>query len=65
MRREIEESLRKQMDFFGVLGFGPQSYVENYSDYNLVKKNVKSLKSLLEKANHLSKGEDNFEKTSV
>lgn len=59
VRREIEKPLRKLMDFFGVLGFGPLEYVKQYDKKDELYKNVAELKRLLLKACSLSKGNSN------
>jgi hypothetical protein len=63
VRREIEIPLRKHMDFFGILGFGPKSFVESYKDTKELKAKIKDLKNLLLTANQLNKGNLNSEKT--
>ena len=56
VRREIEAPLRKLMDYFGVLGFGPKSYVKEFKDQAGLKNKIEELKKLLLKACELSKG---------
>ena len=56
VRREIEQPLRKLMDYFGVLGFGPKSFVKDFKDNKTLKEKTKELKKLLIKACQLSKG---------
>lgn len=62
VRREIEEPLTKLMDFFGVLGFGPASFVKEFKDTKGLENKAKELKSLLLKACQLSKGNEEFDK---
>ncbi len=62
VRREIEEPLKKLMDYFGVIGFGPLSYVKDLKDSKGLNVKVKELKSLLLNACHLSKGNESFVK---
>ncbi len=56
VRREIEEPVKKLMDYFGVLGFGPASFVKDFKDKSGLKKKVEELRKLLLKACQLSKG---------
>ena len=63
VRREIESPLRKMMDFFGVLGFGPDEFVKQYSKKDELKKNLSELKKLLLKACSLSKGTSDAKKS--
>ncbi len=63
VRREIEEPLRKSMDFFGLLGFGPKSFVHEFKDSEQVKTKLNELKKLLFKASRLMKGLDDIDKT--
>ena len=62
VRREIEEPLKKLMDFFGLLGFGPKSFVREFKDSLQVGTNLDKLKGLLLKANRLTKELDEFDK---
>ena len=62
VRREIEESLRKLMDFFGLLGFGPKSFVHEFKDSKQVKAKLSELKKLLLKASHLIKETDDSDR---
>ncbi len=54
VRREIEQPLRKLMDYFGVLAFGPKSYVEQFKDEEQLKLKLKEVQALLIKACQLS-----------
>lgn len=56
VRREIEAPLRKLVDYFGVLGFGPKAYVESIDDSKDVKKNIEELKVQLHKAAKINQG---------
>ncbi len=56
VRREIESPLTKLVDYFGVLGFGPASYVDEFKDQKGLKSKIAELKGLLLKACQLSKG---------
>ncbi len=56
VRREIEAPLRKLVDYFGVLGFGPKSYVDSIEDTKDVKKYVEELKVQLHKAAKINQG---------
>lgn len=62
VRREIEEPLRKLMDFFGLLGFGPKSFVREFKDSKQVTIKLGELKKLLLRANQLMKGLDESDK---
>ena len=55
VRREIETPIKKLMDYFGVLGFGPDSYVRDFKDQAGLKKKVAELKNLLLLACRLSR----------
>lgn len=61
VRREIETPLRKLMDFFGVLGFGPKTFVDGFKDIKDVKAKTKELKKLLLKAYQLNQGNGRLE----
>lgn len=61
VRREIENPLRKLMDFFGVLGFGPKSFVDGFKDTKDVKAKAKELRKLLLKAYQLNQGSGKIE----
>jgi len=56
VRREIEVPLRKLVDYFGVLGFGPKAYMESLGDTKNLKKNVEELKIQLHKAAKINQG---------
>jgi hypothetical protein len=56
VRREIEAPLKKLMEYFGVLGFGPRSYVDDFKDKKGLKEKLTELNKLLMKASQLSKG---------
>ncbi len=56
VRREIEDPLTKLVDYFGVLGFGPATYVKEFKDQKGLKQKIADLKGLLLKACQLSKG---------
>ena len=62
IRREIEIPLRKLMDYFGALGFGPQNVLNDAKMTGAAKKNVKEIEDLLYKAIKLTrryeKGDD-------
>lgn len=58
VRREIEDPLRKLMDYFGVLGFGPKSFVDKIKDTSEVSKKVNEMEKLLMKAIRLTQGSD-------
>ncbi|MCB0378123.1 MAG: protein BatD [Bdellovibrionales bacterium] len=57
VRREIEAPLRKLLDYFGMLGFGPKSYVEKFNNSKEAQGKVKELEKLLFKAIRLNRGE--------
>ena len=62
VRREIEEPLRKLMDFFGLLGFGPKSFIAGFRDSKQVAVKLGELKRLLLRASQLMKGLDESDK---
>ena len=61
LRREMEEPMRKSIEFFGLLGFGPQSYVRDFKDKEEAKGKIDELKEFLLKASRWDKGGDEFE----
>lgn len=54
VRRNIGEDLRKVMDKFYLLGFGPDEAVKQAAQVDLVKEDIKTLEKLLQKAIELS-----------
>ena len=58
VRREIEAPLRKLMDYFGVLGFGPKKVVAQINDSKEIREKVKSMEALMFKAIRLNRGQD-------
>ena len=64
VRREIETPLRKLMDYFGVLGFGPKKIVEQIDNPKEVRQKVKNMETLMFKAIRLSRGQDKSDEMS-
>ena len=65
IRREIEEPIRKLMDFFNLLGFGPKSFVHDFRDAKLAGSNLEKLKDILVKACWLMKDSEDMDKNKM
>ena len=64
VRREIEAPLSKLMDYFGILGFGPKSFIEKIDDNKEVKLKVKEMEKLLFRAISLNRGSETMEEAN-
>ena len=61
IRREIEEPLKKHMEYFGMLGFGPKKILKDAKVTGQVNKQVKGIEDLMYKAVRLSRGHENHQ----
>ena len=58
IRREIEGPLRKLMDYFGMIGFGPKKFIADKQITGKAKEYVKEIEGLLYKAVRLSRASE-------